>query len=61
VGRALIAAAERWGRQEGCTEFASDAEPDNEVSRRAHSAVGFEEVGLVRCFRKQIGGGGQDG
>lgn len=61
VGRALVLAAEEWGRRQGCTEFASDAEPDNEVSRRAHAAVGFEEVGLVRCFRKQIGRGGQSG
>lgn len=54
VGRALVVAAERWGREQGCTEFGSDAEPDNEVSRRAHLAAGFEEVGLVRCFRKEI-------
>src|SRR5207244_3391878 len=30
VGRALIAAAEDWGRAQGCREFASDAEPDND-------------------------------
>lgn len=54
VGRALIAAAEAWGRRQGCTELASDAEPDNEVSRLAHDAVGFAEVGLVRCFRKDL-------
>src|SRR4051812_24967002 len=30
VGRALIAAAEDWGRTQGCTEFASDAELDND-------------------------------
>jgi aminoglycoside 6'-N-acetyltransferase I len=54
VGAALFAAAEAWARAQGCTEFASDAEPDNEVSRLAHRAVGFTEVGLVRCFRKSI-------
>ena len=32
VGRALIAAAEAWGRSRGCREFASDAEPDNAIS-----------------------------
>jgi aminoglycoside 6'-N-acetyltransferase I len=54
VGRALIAAAEQWGRSEGCREFASDAEPDNEISAAAHSALGFSDVGLVRCFRKDL-------
>lgn len=54
VGRALIAAAEEWGRSQGCSEFASDAQPDNEVSAAAHRALGFTEVGLVRCFRKDL-------
>jgi len=54
VDRALIAAAEQWGRAQGCRELASDAEPDNEVSAAAHRALRFEDVGLVRCFRKEL-------
>ena len=54
VGRALVAAAETWGRAQGCTEFASDASPDNTVSAAAHRAVGFDDVGTVRCFRKEL-------
>jgi aminoglycoside 6'-N-acetyltransferase I len=54
VGRALIAAAEQWGRAQGCREFASDAQPDNQLSAAAHRALGFAEVGLVRCFRKDL-------
>lgn len=54
IGRLLIEAAEAWGRSQGCTEFASDAEADNEVSRLAHGAIGFEDVGLIRCFRKEL-------
>ena len=54
VGRALIDAAEAWGRARGCREFASDAPPDNDVSAAAHRALGFLEVGLVRCFRKEL-------
>lgn len=54
VGRALVEAAEDWGRVQGCTEFASDTQPDNEISRLAHRALGFEDVGLVRCFRKVL-------
>src|SRR2546429_1463983 len=54
VGRALIAAAEVWGRSQGCVEFASDAELTNDASAAAHQAVGFIEVGRVRCFRKDL-------
>lgn len=51
-GRALVAAAEQWGRAHGCTEFASDTGPDNQVSAAAHLALGLSDVGTVRCFRK---------
>jgi aminoglycoside 6'-N-acetyltransferase I len=54
VGRKLVAAAEAWARSAGCTEFGSDAEADNEASAAAHGALGFEDVGLIRCFRKDL-------
>ena len=54
VGRALVAAAEEWGRAQGCCEFASDAQADNAVSAAAHKALGFSEVGQVCCFRKEL-------
>ena len=54
VGRALILAAEEWGRRQGCTEFASDALLDNDVSAVAHLALGFEETCQLRCFRKPL-------
>jgi aminoglycoside 6'-N-acetyltransferase I len=54
VGRALVVAAEEWGRSQGCREFASDADPKNDVSKAAHAALGFVDVGLVRCFRKDL-------
>jgi len=54
AGLALVAAAEHWARSQGCTEIASDTQPDNEVSAAAHRAAGFDEVGLVRCFRKEL-------
>src|SRR5262245_9662915 len=56
VGRALIRAAEEWGRAQGCTEFASDAEAGNALSADVHRACGFEEVSLIRCFRKRLQG-----
>jgi GNAT superfamily N-acetyltransferase len=54
VGRALVVAAEAWGRAQGCVEFGSDAELDNETSRAAHLALGFEETTRLRCFRKSL-------
>ena len=54
VGRALVAAAEDWGRAQGCTEFASDTLLDNAVSAAAHKALGFEETVQLRCFRKDL-------
>jgi aminoglycoside 6'-N-acetyltransferase I len=54
VGRALTDAAEEWGRLQGCRELASDAEADHDASAAAHRALGFTEVGRVRCFRKDL-------
>ena len=54
VGRALVEAAEDWGRAKGCTEFASDALIDNDVSAAAHRALGFMETVQIRCFRKTL-------
>lgn len=54
VGRALVAASEDWGRAQGCVEFASDIDPANRLSEAAHRALGFEDAGVVRCFRKDL-------
>ena len=54
VGRALVAASENWARELGCSEFASDALAENNVSAEAHRALGFEEVEIIRCFRKDL-------
>jgi aminoglycoside 6'-N-acetyltransferase I len=54
VGRALVAAAETWALSLGCREFASDALAENTLSAAAHQALGFEEVVVIRCFRKAL-------
>ena len=54
VGRALIEASEQWGREQGCTEFGSDALIDNDVSAAAHAALGFVETVQIRCFKKNL-------
>jgi aminoglycoside 6'-N-acetyltransferase I len=58
VGRALVEASLDWARSVGCREFASDALVDNDVSTKAHLAVGFEEVEVIRTFRTFLGGDG---
>ena len=54
VGAALIAAAERWALEQGCTEFGSDSLIDNTASLLAHHALGFEETSRVVTFRKKL-------
>jgi aminoglycoside 6'-N-acetyltransferase I len=54
IGRRLIEAAEGWALARGCTEMGSDAELDNEVSQRAHRALGYAEVIRLVCFSKKI-------
>lgn len=54
VGRALIAAAERWAREHGAHELASDTWLDAEDSQRAHEALGFEVVDRCVHFRKSL-------
>jgi aminoglycoside 6'-N-acetyltransferase I len=54
VGGALVDAALAWARGAGCSEFASDTLADNALSRDAHLGLGFEEVEVLRCFRKAL-------
>jgi aminoglycoside 6'-N-acetyltransferase I len=53
-GAALVRAAEQWGRDQGLIEIASDAEILNEVSIRAHRALGYKEEVRIVCFRKEL-------
>ena len=54
VGRALIEQAERWTRQQGCSELASDALLGNELSEAFHHQMGFDEVDRVITFIKPL-------
>lgn len=54
IARALVAQAERWAADSGCTEFASDALLDNTQSQAMHTALGFNESMRVVFFRKNI-------
>ena len=54
IGRALMARAERWARDSGFNELASDTEIDNIASLRAHERCGFEEVERLVKLRKPL-------
>ncbi len=54
IGRKLLDAAENWARSHGCVEMASDTWIDNEVSQRAHEALGYTVVDRVVHYRKTL-------
>lgn len=54
IGRALVRAVESWSRDHGYRELGSDVELDNEISLRAHAAMGFEPTLRVQYFRKLL-------
>lgn len=54
VGRTLMEAGFEWARSHGCREVGSDARVENTASARAHEAMGFEDAGVIRCFRRSI-------
>ena len=52
--RELLQECEKWAREKGCREFASDCELVNEESLRFHMAVGFCEANRIICFTKKL-------
>jgi len=54
VGKKLLAEAEDWARSHGCVEMASDALIANELSQRAHEALGYEVVDRCVHYRKKL-------
>jgi aminoglycoside 6'-N-acetyltransferase I len=54
IAALLVNTAERWVREQGCSEMASDALLDNTASHAMHQALGFEETERVVYFRKLL-------
>ena len=54
IGRKLLAKAEDWARSQRCIEMASDAVVDNELSQRAHEALGYEVVDRCVHYKKRL-------
>ena len=50
----LIRAIEQWGKNNGCSEIASDAELDNTSSHKMHQKLGFKITEKVVFFQKNI-------
>ena len=56
VASELLRACEAWAEEQGCSEFASDAEMDNTDSLRFHLGAGFREANRIICFVKDLSG-----
>ena len=50
----LLSECEKWAKEKGCTEFASDCEIDNNSSFGFHMAMGFNEANRIICFTKKL-------
>jgi aminoglycoside 6'-N-acetyltransferase I len=56
VARALVARVDRWARDEGCSELASDSLLEDADAHAVHLALGFEETERVVYFRRSVSG-----
>ena len=54
IGKKLLDQAEDWARSHGCIEIASDALIENDVSQRAHEALGYKVVDRCVHYRKVL-------
>jgi len=54
IARKLVNFAKQWAVKHGCQELASDCELDNDVSRKFHNKVGFEEANTIVCFTMEL-------
>ena len=50
----LLSECQKWAKEKGCQEFASDCELDNVTSLKFHMAMGFEEANRIICFTKKL-------
>ena len=50
----LLGECQNWAKDQGCFEFASDCELDNEYSLKFHLKMGFAEANRIICFTKRL-------
>lgn len=55
-GRELVVECEKWAKEMGCAEFASDCymDGDFESKKAFHEALGFKEVNRIVCYIKPL-------
>lgn len=56
IARTLVGHCEKWIKEKGCKEFASDCQLDNDGSYAFHLKIGFKEVNRMICFAKGLQG-----
>lgn len=54
VARDMLEAWKKWAKEQGCAEFASDCDLDNEDSLKFHIKMGFVEANRIICFTKKL-------
>ena len=54
IGRALVAEAEDWARENGLHEMASDTAIANEAGLKAHLALGYQDMEHLIHFAKNL-------
>lgn len=54
VAKEMVNACEKWSKDKGCREFASDCEIENEASLTMHLKLGFDEANRIICFKKDL-------
>lgn len=50
----LLTECEKWAKNMGCKEFASDCEIENDSILRFHKAMNFTEANRIFCFTKKL-------
>lgn len=54
IAKELLSNCQKWAKEQGCQEFASDCEIINEASQEFHLKAGFEEKNRIICFAKKL-------
>ena len=54
LARDMLEACQKWAKEQGCAEFASDCELDNDDSLKFHIKMGFVEANRIICFTKKL-------
>ena len=54
IAKQLLKCCENWSMENGCTEFGSDCELDNDDSYFFHLRCGFQEANRTICFYKKL-------